>query len=56
VVDVTENEVFWSLVDQGEGSIVFEGLNLDLRRLLFGAIPVFKRVGQCCQLMLTHEA
>jgi Ca2+-binding EF-hand superfamily protein len=44
VVDVTENEVFWSLVDQGEGSIVLEDLNLDLRRLLFGAIPVFKRV------------
>jgi Ca2+-binding EF-hand superfamily protein len=44
VVDVTENEVFWSLVDQGEGSIVLEDLNLDLRRLVFGAIPVFKRV------------
>jgi Ca2+-binding EF-hand superfamily protein len=24
VMDVTENEVFWSLVDQGEGSIVLE--------------------------------
>ena len=40
VIDVTD----WSLVDQGEGSIVLEDLRLDLRRLLFGAIPVFKRV------------
>eukprot|EP00804_Cyclotella_cryptica_P001157 CCRYP_016997-RA/>CCRYP_016997-RA protein AED:0.34 eAED:0.34 QI:116/1/1/1/1/1/3/165/718 len=44
VMDVTENEVFWSLVDQGEGSIVLEDLRLDLRRLLFGAIPVVKRI------------
>jgi len=44
VIDVTDNEVFWSLVDQGEGSIVLEDLRLDLRRLLFGAIPVFKRI------------
>ena len=44
VLDVTENEVFWSLVDQGEGSIVLEDMRLDLRRLLFGAIPVVKRV------------
>ena len=40
----TSGDVFWSLVDQGEGSIVLEDLRLDLRRLLFGAIPVFKRV------------
>ena len=44
VMDVTENEVFWTLVDQGEGSIVLEDLRLDLRRLVFGAFPVFKRV------------
>jgi hypothetical protein len=66
VVDVTENEVFWSLVDQGEGSIVLEDLNLDLRRLVFGAIPVFKRVritdelicnvGQCLTIALCISA
>ena len=44
VIDVTESEVFWSIVDQGEGSIVLEDMRLDLRRLVFGAIPVFKRV------------
>ena len=44
VVDVTESEVFWSIVDQGEGSIVLEDLRLDLRRLVFGALPVVKRV------------
>lgn len=44
IIDITENEEFWSAVDQGEGSIVLEDLKLDLRRLLFGAIPGAKRV------------
>jgi hypothetical protein len=44
VIDVTEDEAFWGSVNQGEGSIVFEDLRLDLRRLLFGAIPLAKRV------------
>lgn len=44
IVDVTENEEFWGSIDHGEGSIVLEDLKLDLRRLLFGAIPGVKRV------------
>ncbi len=44
IIDVTENEDFWSSMDQGEGSIVLTDLRLDLRRLVFGAIPLAKRV------------
>ena len=44
IIDVTDNEEFWGSIDQGEGSIVLEDLHLDLRRLLFGAIPGVKRV------------
>jgi len=44
VVDVTEDETFWRSFDNGEGSIVFEDLKLDLRRLLFGVIPGAKKV------------
>ncbi|KAL9184679.1 hypothetical protein ACHAXT_012649 [Thalassiosira profunda] len=44
IIDVTDNEEFWGSMDQGEGSIVLEDLKLDLRRLLFGAIPGMKRV------------
>ena len=44
IIDVTENDDVWGAIDQGEGSIVLEDLQLDLRRLLFGAIPGVKRV------------
>ena len=44
IIDVTENDDIWGAIDQGEGSIVLEDLQLDLRRLLFGAIPGVKRV------------
>eukprot|EP00571_Detonula_confervacea_P012034 CAMPEP_0172307586 /NCGR_PEP_ID=MMETSP1058-20130122/8411_1 /TAXON_ID=83371 /ORGANISM="Detonula confervacea, Strain CCMP 353" /LENGTH=955 /DNA_ID=CAMNT_0013019791 /DNA_START=277 /DNA_END=3144 /DNA_ORIENTATION=+ len=44
IIDVTENEEFWGAIDQGEGSIVLEDLELDLRRLLFGAIPGAKKI------------
>jgi len=44
VVDVTDSEEFWGSIDQGEGSIVLEDLKLDLRRLIFGAIPGAKRI------------
>jgi len=40
----TDDEGIWDSVDDGEGSIVVEGLNVDLRRLLFGAIPGVKKV------------
>lgn len=40
----TDDEGIWDSVDDGEGSIVLEGLNVDLRRLLFGAIPGVKKV------------
>mmetsp|Transcript_957 Transcript_957/g.2288 ORF Transcript_957/g.2288 Transcript_957/m.2288 type:complete len:994 (+) Transcript_957:1-2982(+) len=43
-IDVTENVDFWSSMDQGEGSIVLSDLRLDLRRLVFGAIPLAKRI------------
>jgi hypothetical protein len=39
-----DDEGIWDSVDDGEGSIVLEGLNVDLRRLLFGAIPGVKKV------------
>lgn len=44
-IDVTDttinNEEIWDLVeeDDGEGSLVLDGLNLDLRQFLFGSIP-----------------
>ena len=45
-IDVTDttnhlNDEIWDLVeeDDGEGSLVLEGLNLDLRQFLFGSIP-----------------
>jgi hypothetical protein len=44
VIDVTSSEEFWGSMDYGEGSIVLEGLKLDLRRLFFGIIPGVKRV------------
>ena len=44
IIDVTENEVFWGSIDQGEGSIVLSDLRLDLRRLIYGSIPLAKRV------------
>jgi hypothetical protein len=47
----TDDEVIWDSVDDGEGSIVLEGLNVDLRRLLFGAIPGVKKVRR-----VVHEA
>lgn len=47
--NVTEFPEDPALVDslKGEGSIVFSGLKLDLRRLLFGAVPVVKKVRFC---------
>ena len=43
VTDTTNhlNDEIWDLVeeDDGEGSLVLEGLNLDLRQFLFGSIP-----------------
>ncbi|KAL7532245.1 hypothetical protein ACHAXR_004516, partial [Thalassiosira sp. AJA248-18] len=44
IMDVTDNEEFWGSIDHGEGSIVLEDLKLDLRRLIFGAIPRVKRI------------
>ncbi|KAL3807575.1 hypothetical protein ACHAXA_005151 [Cyclostephanos tholiformis] len=41
---VTDTEEIRDSVDQGEGSIVLEGLQVDLRRLVFGAIPGVKRI------------
>ena len=41
---VTDTEEIRDSVDQGEGSLVLEGLQVDLRRLFFGAIPGVKRV------------
>ncbi len=43
IIDVTSSEEFWSSMDYGEGSIVLEGLKLDLRRL-FCVVPGVKRV------------
>lgn len=40
----TERAELWEAMDQGEGSLVLEDLELDLRRLVFGAIPAVKRV------------
>ena len=43
VTDTTNhlNDEIWDLVeeDDGEGSLVLEGLNIDLRQFLFGSIP-----------------
>ena len=44
IIDVTSSEEFWGSMDYGEGSIVLEGLKLDLRRLFFGFLPGVKRV------------
>jgi hypothetical protein len=44
IIDVTSSDEFWGSMDYGEGSIVLEGLKLDLRRLFFGFIPGVKRV------------
>jgi len=44
IMDVTENDEFWGSIDHGEGSIVLEDLRLDLRRLVYGAIPGVKSV------------
>ncbi|KAL7552004.1 hypothetical protein ACHAWF_015215 [Thalassiosira exigua] len=55
VVDVTESEEFWGSMDQGEGSIVLEDLKLDLRRLVFGAIPGVKRSVEQPVKQLMHQ-
>ena len=44
IVDVSNDEHLWSSLDQGEGSIVFEDLLVDLRQFLFGSIPGVKRL------------
>ncbi len=44
VIDITDDENFWESIEQGEGSIVFKDMKLDLRRLLFGLIPGMKRI------------
>lgn len=44
IIDITDDENFWGSIDHGEGSIVFDDMKLDLRRLLFGLIPGIKRV------------
>ena len=44
VIDITDNDSFWESIEQGEGSIVFKDMKLDLRQLLFGFIPGMKRI------------
>lgn len=44
VIDITDDDNFWETMEQGEGSIVFKDMKLDLRRLLFGLIPGMKRI------------
>ena len=44
IVDITNDDDFWESIEQGEGSIVFDDMRLDLRRLLFGLIPGMKKV------------
>ena len=41
-------------VYNGEGSIYFSGLKLDLRQLLFGVFPLIKRVRNVCIMILLH--
>jgi len=48
----TERAELWEAMDQGEGSLVLEDLELDLRRLVFGAIPAVKRVAPGGPLIL----
>lgn len=38
----------------GEGSILVENLKLDLRRLVFGAVPILKKVSIYCKTLLYH--
>ena len=45
-IDVTQ-EVNAGRMMQGEGSIVLSDLKLDLRRLIFGGVPLVKRVSAC---------
>ena len=42
--DISDDVSVVGAVNKGEGSIVLSDLKLDLRRLLFGALPVVKRV------------
>lgn len=42
--DLSDDQTIFNTLSKGEGSIVFSGLKLDLRRLLFGAVPLVKRV------------
>jgi len=42
--DISNDPTIFNTLSRGEGSIVFSGLKLDLRRLLFGALPVLKRI------------
>eukprot|EP00979_Chaetoceros_neogracilis_P006087 scaffold1212_cov228-Chaetoceros_neogracile.AAC.8 len=42
--DISNDSSFIDTISKGEGSIVFTDLKLDLRRLLFGAVPLLKRV------------
>jgi Ca2+-binding EF-hand superfamily protein len=42
--DISDDPSFMNTISKGEGSILFSDLKLDLRRLLFGAVPIVKRV------------
>jgi hypothetical protein len=44
VEDISNDSKVMNVVTKGEGSIVLEDLKLDLRRLVFGALPVVKKV------------
>mmetsp|Transcript_2496 Transcript_2496/g.3331 ORF Transcript_2496/g.3331 Transcript_2496/m.3331 type:complete len:1145 (-) Transcript_2496:48-3482(-) len=42
--DISNDPKVFNAMTKGEGSIVFEDLKLDLRRLLFGAVPLVKKI------------
>jgi len=42
--DISDDPSFINTIPKGEGSIEFSDLKLDLRRLLFGAVPLLKRI------------
>ncbi len=44
--DLSDDPTIMNTISKGEGSIVFSGLKLDLRRLVFGAVPLVKRVSK----------
>ena len=48
--DISDDPSVINTISRGEGSIVFTDLKLDLRRLLFGAVPVVKHVSDPIQI------